>query len=202
MEEQTARMDSLDALLEKIFDDDKPSDDAQCSSPQTVDGSMYMGSMCVCMPQHGSFSNECFEHVNEDVERLRQRLDALKEGDILENNELEMIAKNIQQFTQEELLKIPNIYIRGMTHYPLQLSKEIMTSLKLVSMNSGIWMHNIILPFLTDKHCNCYCDTKSTKQCNRKRRFGELTCSRHISSEMTPSEYVYKMNKMENQKSA
>lgn len=128
------------------------------------------------------------------IDILRNKLWTMSPNDSLTNEELALVASNIYAFTQEDLLRIPNIYLRGNTHYPLQLAREVMTSLKMVTGMTGMSLHAILPPFLTEAHCNCYCTNKHDRsQCTRKRRIGEVTCSRHLQCVETVAGYVFKM---------
>lgn len=131
------------------------------------------------------------------VEAVRHRIYTLGPQENLDNPELAVVADNIYAFTQEELMNIPNVYIRGNTHYPLQMAREVMTALKMAATLGGCSLHQILPPFLTEDHCQCYCTVKAASgmMCSRKRRIGETTCSRHVAvtGESVPA-YVLKMN--------
>lgn len=131
------------------------------------------------------------------VEAVRQRLYNLGPQENLDNSELAVVADNIYAFSQEDLMNIPNVYIRGNTHYPLQMAREVMTAVKMASTLGGCSLHQILPPFLTEDHCQCYCTVKAASgmMCSRKRRIGETTCSRHVAvtGESVPA-YVLKMN--------
>lgn len=128
------------------------------------------------------------------VDAMKAKLWTMSSDDTLTNDELSFIADNILSFTREDLYRLPNIYIRGNTHYPIQLSCETATVLKMVASMTNTSLHAILPPFLKEFHCNCYCLNKNDGQvCTRKRRFGQTTCSRHIHTSSDVPQYVFKM---------
>jgi hypothetical protein len=129
------------------------------------------------------------------VAAVRQRLYSLAPGELLQNTDLESIAHRIDLFTYEEFEKIPNIYIRGETHYPQQFACEMAVTLKTISKTWGLDIKALMLPYLTSSHCKCYCEKKDNgQQCTRKRRWGCFSCSRHKDAAMDSLEYAKKMH--------
>lgn len=130
----------------------------------------------------------------EQVFAIQKKLLDLKEDELLANADLEIIANNIDCFSNDELHRIPNVWCKGQGAAATKAACEQMIMLKIVSCQVGIPLGTVIKPFLTHKWCACKCSnstgSRKDQKCARERCPGSLTCSRHSKVSMSVSQYL------------
>ena len=123
-----------------------------------------------------------------EVSRIKSLLSAFKGDDAyLENADLVIIYKNMAAFNDDDLWKIPNVYLRGTGSLAVKHACEIMLCIKMICIDHDIDLRKVLSArFSNSVWVDCPCVNATGKNkgdvCDRERRYGMLACSRHTLS--------------------
>ncbi len=132
-----------------------------------------------------------------EVQTLKRKLVAGIPANIFSNDTLETIHKNIDVFTDEELLNIPNIYIRGSSSTPclVKEASEVMVVIRVATAlcpKDPMLLRKLLQVFLT-KHGQMCCVTNEIdlEPCAKRRKEGYFVCGTHSrTTPLSTEEYV------------
>jgi hypothetical protein len=110
---------------------------------------------------------------------------------LLCNDDLQCILTHLDQFTDEELLNIPNIFVRGECEYLEKISREVMIGIKVACYVGRIQLRLILPIVLSEAFVFCHEKNKTGDLlCGRERVHGCLACSCHKERRIFISDFV------------
>ena len=129
--------------------------------------------------------------ISLEVIGLKQKLMTITDEDYLCNQELYVITANMDQFTDDELWRVPNVFLRGTGSLAVKNGCESMLMIKILCVDNQLNLRSILSKrFLDGNWCDCKCVNatggRRGEKCDRERRAGYLSCSRHKSDARSP----------------
>jgi hypothetical protein len=127
------------------------------------------------------------QDITADVYRIKRLLGNFSHQDdeYITNADLSIIHNCIYQFTDDELWLLPNTWMRGTGTVAIKAARENMLIIKMLALDHNLSLRDILIKrFCQEDWVKCQCQNATGKrkgaQCERERRPGQLSCSRHL----------------------